>query len=291
MPSLRAVSDAPLWYEAQDVEAELKATILAGRGAEAEALLAATADVEAACCAEAELVLACSDADARLLAERYGVEEARLVVVPNGVDVEAVRPVEPQERRRRRAAVGLDPAPRAVFVGSWHPPNVDAAAALSAAASRTPDVRFWIVGGAGDALLLDVERHVDVAPNVELFGALPRRHKDTLLGLADVALNPVVTGSGTNLKMFEYLAAELPVVTTERGRRGLDVEPGPGLVEAEVEDFGPAVEALRDTDPAVLSVEARRLRADVARLYDWRVIAADLLRTPAARERLLVAAL
>ena len=36
-------------------------------------------------------------------------------------------------------------------------------------------------------------------------------------GAADVAINPMATGSGTNLKIVEYLAAGVPVVTSTVG--------------------------------------------------------------------------
>ncbi len=44
-------------------------------------------------------------------------------------------------------------------------------------------------------------------------------------GAASVAVNPMVSGSGTNLKIVEYLAAGVPVVSTPFGMRGLDLRP------------------------------------------------------------------
>ncbi|MFN7173813.1 MAG: MlaD family protein, partial [Thermaurantiacus tibetensis] len=41
--------------------------------------------------------------------------------------------------------------------------------------------------------------------------------KLALLRGADVALNPISSGSGTNLKMLEYFAAGLPVLSTPHG--------------------------------------------------------------------------
>jgi hypothetical protein len=38
---------------------------------------------------------------------------------------------------------------------------------------------------------------------------------------SDFAINPISTGSGTNVKMMEYLAAKLPILTTSFGKRGL----------------------------------------------------------------------
>lgn len=41
---------------------------------------------------------------------------------------------------------------------------------------------------------------------------------------ADMAINPVVDGSGTNVKIFEYLASHLPLISTFFGVRGLDLK-------------------------------------------------------------------
>lgn len=41
---------------------------------------------------------------------------------------------------------------------------------------------------------------------------------------SDMAINPVIDGSGTNVKIFEYLAAHLPLLSTSFGVRGLDLK-------------------------------------------------------------------
>jgi glycosyltransferase involved in cell wall biosynthesis len=42
---------------------------------------------------------------------------------------------------------------------------------------------------------------------------------------ADAGLNPITRGSGSNVKLFEYLAARLPVVSTMFGVRGTELQP------------------------------------------------------------------
>ena len=66
-------------------------------------------------------------------------------------------------------------------------------------------------------------------------------------------------GSGTNLKLVEYLANHVPTVSTPFGARGLPVESGRHLLLAEPEDFADAVEQVL-ADPA----SADRLAAWVA---------------------------
>ena len=58
------------------------------------------------------------------------------------------------------------------------------------------------------------------APNVRLIHPLP--DVLPLLHAADCALNPVCSGSGSNLKLIEALAAGLPVLSTPFGMRGYE---------------------------------------------------------------------
>ena len=65
-------------------------------------------------------------------------------------------------------------------------------------------------------------RKLDEFP--ELLEAL--RDGNLPIVILDLAINPVTTGSGTNLKMLDYMAAGVPVLSTPHGARGL------GLLDA-----------------------------------------------------------
>ena len=91
-----------------------------------------------------------------------------------------------------------------------------------------PQARWSVVGrrptDAVRALLVatpGAELHADVAD--------PR----TYLRQAAVAVNPAVSGSGVNIKLVEYLATGVPVVSTERGMAGLQLTPGQDLLVAD----------------------------------------------------------
>jgi glycosyltransferase involved in cell wall biosynthesis len=66
-----------------------------------------------------------------------------------------------------------------------------------------------------------------------------------LLRQAHVAVNPAVSGSGVNIKLVDYLAAGVPVVSTRRGMTGLGLSAGRDLMVAdEPKAFGAAVLSL-----------------------------------------------
>ena len=99
--------------------------------------------------------------------------------------------------------------------------------------------------------------------------------KRTLLAAADVALNPVLHGSGTNLKVIEYLAAGVPVVSTAFGIRGLDVGHGRHLLVGEPHEMVAAVETVL-ADPAAAEERARAGRALAVERYDWAALGSRL---------------
>jgi glycosyltransferase involved in cell wall biosynthesis len=76
-----------------------------------------------------------------------------------------------------------------------------------------------------------LRRRLEAACQVELFADVP--DVAPFLTRAHVAVNPVVSGSGVNIKLVEYLHAGLPLVSTSLATRGLPLTPG---VDLEVDD-------------------------------------------------------
>ncbi|MCC6547373.1 glycosyltransferase family 4 protein [Candidatus Sumerlaeota bacterium] len=171
---------------------------------------------------ESDIVLACSEEDAESFVSDFGVDHSKITVVPNGVDVEAIRPcASPECRAEAREHLALSAnRPACFFIGSFHPPNIDAVdTIIHRLAPEFPEADFLIAGR-----VCDTFRDKRVPENVRLLGLADEATKLALLHGTDVALNPIRRGSGTNLKMLEYFAAGQAVLTTHTGARGLGVE-------------------------------------------------------------------
>ena len=76
-------------------------------------------------------------------------------MVPNGVDVDEVAYVAPSVRREHQRRLRTLDGLLAVFIASWHGPNVVGARRLVEVAERVPDVTFLILGSVGLALASD----------------------------------------------------------------------------------------------------------------------------------------
>lgn len=269
-----ACGDVPIVYDAYNCEYLLKSQMLPDTPA-GRALLEEVRSVEDGASTDSVLVMSVSDEDRLNIHTLYGTPNERFVLAPNGVDLPRV-PFTPMSVRRenrerwlaslRARGSGLQLQSLATFVGSWHLPNNEAAQAIVAIAEELPHVGFLLVGSHVGAL-----RRTDVPPNVFLLGEISDAAKITVLSTVDVALAPLMTGSGTNLKVVEYLAAGVPVVSTLVGMRGLNV-PRDCVRVADIETFGEAIHReLAEADAA----EERTVRARIAveRLYDWAAIA------------------
>lgn len=219
----------------------------------------------------ADLVLVPSPDDARD-AERLGVH--RVLVAPNGVNPPR-QPTTDEDRRRARLELGLPlDGHIAVFTGARHPPNTEAVQTLErhAAEYGRAGVTVVVVGrcGLGRRPVANV-RHVgevaDVAP---------------YLAAADIGVVPLSSGSGTSFKTIEYLAAGIPVVTTEVGARGLELTPRRDAIVCRLDEMpGRVAEVLADD---VLRARLQAAGPVAAGPFGWAHIGAT---TAAALEQLV----
>jgi glycosyltransferase involved in cell wall biosynthesis len=241
-PTIRALPVRRIVCDAQNAEGALKRAMYAA-GPVGDALASAVCEIEAAAIRAAHLVTAVSRADQEILSRIPC--RTRFAIVPNGADVFARPVVRGVDRRRRRdeflRCLGELDAPTelssvALFIGSAHPPNLEAAVRIIELARSTPSTFFILVGNHVDAL-----DGIPTSPNVLARGQVEVSELEQLLGCCDVALNPVSAGSGTNVKMLDYFAAGAPTISTAVGARGLGVEAGVHYHDADVHDLPAAL--------------------------------------------------
>jgi glycosyltransferase involved in cell wall biosynthesis len=223
-------------YLAANVEADFFATT-ADRLFLAGAWRRRVRDRERRAVERAGLVVTVSEDDAERMRALYGIEPARLEVIPNGYDETTLVPPTTGQRTRARAALGLAPGDyAAVFVGSDVAHNREAARFLvetvGPAAARAGVVT--IVAGSVSRAVTRREPWLRVLGEVDDLNAV--------LHAADAGLNPVTRGGGSNVKLPTSLGSGLAVVTTPFGLRGY-ASFGPLVVTAEPARFADALAA------------------------------------------------
>jgi glycosyltransferase involved in cell wall biosynthesis len=219
---------------------------------------------EAMVCRNARKIIAVSTADAAVLRRLYGATSVSSI--PTGVDIDYFAPPP-------APASTLAPARDLVFAGAmdWRP-NIDgtgwfAKQVLPLIRARLPDCSVAIVGrnpAAEVRALANGDRRIQVTGTVD----------DVRPYLWDsaVAIVPLRIGGGTRLKIYEAMAAKLPVVSTSLGAEGLDVRDGENIALADSPaQFAEACLALLGDSGA-----RRRMASNawemVAACYSWEVV-------------------
>jgi len=261
-----------LIYDAHNCEYIVKQQILSDTAA-GRKLVEEVRELEQNLCREADLIFVCSHDDAEQFAKLYGIARDKIVLVPNGVDVENIQPASRADRDWAREQLGLPlDKPVLIFIGSGYAPNTEAAAFLAKqVAPRLPNCNLVIAGSVKDSY--QASPAALTPENLKWLGTIDAGRRLSFYHAADVALNPMFSGSGTNLKMLDYFAAGLPVVSTPAGARGLELSDQDCIV-CPAEQFVSRIEELLN-DPAKcarLAANARRLAVE---RYAWSSIAAD----------------
>jgi GT2 family glycosyltransferase len=108
-------------------------------------------------------------------------------------------------------------------------------------------------------------------------GPVSEPDKIRWLKAADIAVNPMFAGSGTNIKMFDFMALGLPTVVTATGARGIDPGSGPAFLQVgdRAQDVIEGIATLKN-DPRRRQTMAKAAREWAATGYAWERISPHL---------------
>ncbi|CQR48726.1 glycosyltransferase family 4 protein [Haloferax massiliensis] len=190
--------------------------------------------------------------------ESFDLSSTTYSVIPNGTDYSKIGTE--KSSTQHPSIGGLDTSKQScVFVGAYdYDPNKDAAQIIiNEIAPTYPEMQFLLIG-----------RN---PPSTDQPNVLTPGFVDDLgacLGYADIALCPLSMGSGTKLKMLDYMAAGLPIVTTSVGIQGLSVEDGEtALVRDSTAGIIEAIEQL--TTSKSLRDDLGSNAQELGKQYDW----------------------
>jgi len=156
---------------------------------------------------------------------RAGVDDDKIVVNPNGVDVERFRPGIGGERVRQEFGIAPDET-LVGFVGTfgpWH--GVETLATAITLIPQNEPVRFLLIGsGALSATVEEILRAGGAEQRAIIAGSVPHERVATLLDACDVLVSPHIPlqdGSeffGSPTKLFEYMAMGKAIIASRLGQ-------------------------------------------------------------------------
>lgn len=217
-------------------------------------------DYEGLVCRQVKSVIAVSEKDAATMRNWYGV--SRVGSVPTGVDLELFASPKP-----------VTPSTDLVFLGSmdWMP-NAGGIVwfvneVLPLIRRRKPGCSMAIVGRKPSP---EVVRLARKDPAIQVTGTVPDVRP--WLWQSRVSIVPLQVGGGTRLKIYEAMAAKIPVVSTTVGAEGLDVSDGDDICIADsAEKFAERCLWLME-DSGSSARMARTAWEKVASRYSWEAV-------------------
>lgn len=228
-----------------------------------------TAHLERKAVHASDRVVVCSEIDAGHLSARFGISPEKIWIVPNGINL----PEDRQNYSRETLPAPLRDKTFVLFLGKTnYPPNAEAIRVIveelvPRAQAQNRDLVFVVVGGPQSPDYSRVNQGLAFTGFVE--------DLQPLLQHASACIAPLLSGSGTRLKILEYAAHAKPIVATRVAAEGLNFADGKEIIFADDwDDFVRAVCALVDGKLDQKKM-ANLAYQKVVNEYQWQAIAAS----------------
>ena len=266
------LKDKTIIYDSHNVEGILRESILNTNNSFEVEILDTVIKSEQIAGGRAHSILTCSQDDALNFNLEYGWEKSSFYLAPNGVFTNKMSSWTKNEKGRVRSEISnlSNDAKIGFFIGSAYWPNIEAATfIIETLANKCPATHFIIAGSVCEKVTQDVPK------NVKLVGVVTEYEFQEWLSISDFGLNPMKSGSGTNIKMFDYMAASLPILSTVEGARGIVEKTIPGICVASVEEM--ATEINQEPRSNFMTAENGTLNKKlVSEKFSWEKISRNL---------------
>ena len=198
------------------------------------------------------MISGCSIEDLESLKNMSKNSSIQTVYIPNGSSL-----------KNQNFATPSDNNVSAIFMGSGHPPNENAANFIvTEIAPKCPSVQFHIVGSCMPKSEFD---------NVICHGFLEEKELLNVISNCSLALNPMEEGSGSNVKVFSYWRHKIPVLSTSFGMRGIECV-DTCYINSSLSDFAETINSSIG-NPNLLSKVKENAYQEFISNYTWEKIA------------------
>ncbi len=166
----------------------------------------------------ADVILASSVGAASYLRDDPDLNAKKVHIVPEGVDVELYDRVD--DRDELRASLGISPeSPVCVYMGLLYPyQGIDSLVRSAPEALKLcPDIEFLVIGFPNVQHYRNLAHAVGVADRFHFVGKIQYDKMPAYIKAGDLAVTPKDSRTEANSKIYNFMAAGLPVVAYDTG--------------------------------------------------------------------------
>lgn len=164
-------------------------------------------------CRRAIHIVAISELDRQRLIGKHNIDGDKITAIPPWVDIDNIKKSQLESRRGDEKVV-------VVFHGAYSRVNQQAFDLIAnyiapEVGKRSEKVKFLVAGSNFPKFEQGCVKSIGFVEDLSTF-----------LEHADIAIVPLLEGSGIKTRMFDYMAVGLPIITTKKGIEGIEAENG-----------------------------------------------------------------
>lgn len=214
-----------------------------------------------------------------------GVEEEKIIVVPNGVDIDKYNPDVDGKPIRNKYGIKENTVVVGFIgtFGAWHGTDVLAEAAVEILGDDQEgcqDIRFMFIG---DGMMMPKVRDIVKDGGIESYciftGIVPQNEGRDYMAACDVLVSPTVPNPdgtpffGSPTKLFEYMAMGKAIIVSDMDQMGeICMDRVTALMPAPGDREGLVKAILELAENVSLRVElGRNARKEVCEKYTWKI--------------------
>ena len=224
----------------------------------------------------ARKLICVSKAAAQHFIDQWGIDPAKIAVLPNGVDLQPFEnsPM-PADARRQ---LGLGEGPTIMFVGSFQPWHglETLLTSFAMVARHFRNAKLVLVGDGPVKSGIEAKTvALGLSAQVHLTGSVPNRQVPLWLAAADVVVAPYgrlpYTLWFSPLKLYEYMAAGKAIVASDSGQIAEVIRPGHNGLLFEPDNVIQLAETISDllSDPAGRAQLGQNAHQQAVEQHSW----------------------
>lgn len=214
-------------------------------------------------------IFASSAKGARFSIEEFGIDENRISIIPDGVDVNMFKPVNDKLKFRESLGLPLDKK-IVVYLGVLsHYQGIDILLeTIRIIKNQRKDIYFLIMGYPNVNYYRSKAEKMGIEDIANFTGKIPYTIAPAWLGVGDVAVSPKISETEANGKILNYMAVGLPTVVFDNPvNRSLLGELG---IYADKDPQSLAQKIMITVDAGPSNVQlGTKLRERVTDLFSW----------------------